>query len=85
MIDKNTFIDTINLLEVAIKSEDNDEKSVFLIKKIFTLLSLFFAKNPEAISDIEDYCYLMNFGKPSPDSEYVTPGELYESLLETIR
>lgn len=83
MIDKNTFIDTINLLEVSIKTKNNDLKSIFLIKKIFTLLSLFFSNNKDAFLEIQHYCYEINFGKPFPDSEYITPGELYENLLET--
>lgn len=81
MLGKNTFIDTINLLEVAVKSEKQDEVTAFLIKNTIHLLSLFFSENPEAIFRIQEYCFEMNFGKPSLDSEYVNPEELYESLL----
>ncbi len=81
MFNKNTFIDTINLLEVAIRSEREDLITAVLIKNMILLLSLFFPEKPEAILRIQEYCFEMNFGKPSPDSEYINPGELYESLL----
>ncbi len=81
MFTKNTFIDTINLLEVAVKSEKQDQITAFLIKNTIQLLALFFPENPEAILRIQEYCFEMNFGKPSLDSEYINPEELYESLL----
>jgi hypothetical protein len=81
MFSKNTFIDTINLLEVAVRSEREDQITSFLIKNTILLLSLFFPENPEAILRIQEYCFEMNFGKPSPDSEYINPDDLYESLF----
>lgn len=34
--------------------------------------------------EICDYCYMMNFGKPSPDSEYESPEQLYFRLLKDL-
>lgn len=80
MISKETFIDTINLLEVMVKKTKNSEETILLIKKIFTLLPLSFIDPDQTKADIEEYCFCSNFGKPSMDSEYITPGELYEKL-----
>jgi hypothetical protein len=81
MIDKETFIDTINLLEIIVKKGKKDEEKNLLIKKIFTLLPLSFPNSIDAKIEIEHYCFNTNFGKPSPDSEYTTPGQLYEILI----
>jgi hypothetical protein len=81
MINKETFIDTINFLEVMVKKNKKDSETILFIKKIFTLLPLFFSNIEEARNEIEYYCFDTNFGKPSPDSEYITPGELYEKLI----
>lgn len=80
MIHKEEFIDTINFIEVMVKKK-KVEKECLMLKKILTLTALFFTDSQEAKSEIEHYCFNLNFGKPSPDSEYITPGELYEKLI----
>jgi hypothetical protein len=79
-MDKETFIDTINFIEVMAKKE-KVEKECLMLKKILMLTSLFFTDSKEAKAEIEHYCFNLNFGKPTPDSEYITPGELYETLI----
>lgn len=93
MIDKDTFIDMINFLESLYRSheklynENLGNKYDFMwevtltIKNIIKLLGLFFPNRLCARTDIEFYCFCLKFGKPSPESEYFTPGELYEDLL----
>lgn len=81
MIDKETFINTINFLEVMIRKEKNDQETELYLKNIFNLLYLFFPDPASAKLEIEHYCFDINFGKPSMDAEYITPGDLYEKLL----
>jgi hypothetical protein len=81
MFGKETFIDTINFLEIMVKEKKKNKETILLIKKIFTLLPLFFTDYNNAKIEIEHYCYDTNFGKPSLDSEYITPGDLYEKLI----
>jgi hypothetical protein len=93
MIDKETFIDTINFLEVLYKNHEKKYsnrkgnkynymyETTLAIKKMTMLLGLFFPNKLSAKTEIEFYCFCLNFGKPNPESEYITPGELYEDLL----
>ncbi|HEY6143757.1 MAG TPA: hypothetical protein VIV55_10135 [Flavobacterium sp.] len=80
MINEETFVDTINLLEVMVKKSKTDEHTVILLKRILKLLPLSFPNEEQAKLLIESYCFEENFGKPSPDSEYTTPGQLYKEL-----
>jgi hypothetical protein len=81
MIDKETFIDTINFLEAMIKKNKKDSDSILFLKRILILLPLSLPNRYDAKEAIEAYCFDQNFGKPSPESEYITPGELYEKLM----
>lgn len=81
MIDKETFIDTINFLEVVSKKPKKDPETTLFTKKIFTLLPCCFDDREKAKEEIEYYCFFSNFGKPSPESEYITPDQLYEKLI----
>lgn len=48
-----------------------------LIKQIINLLSIWFDKE-----DLEHYCFDMNFGKPSSDSNWETAEMLYDRLAK---
>jgi len=48
-----------------------------LIKQIINLLSIWFDK-----SELEHYCFEMNFGKPSSESNWETPEMLYDRLVK---
>jgi hypothetical protein len=48
-----------------------------LIKQIINLLSIWFDKE-----DLEHYCFEMNFGKPSYDSNWETTEMLYDRLAK---
>lgn len=81
MIDKETFIDTINFLEIVVKKDTKEEEEILFIRRLFALLPFCFRDKVKAKIQIEEYCFYNNFGKPSLDSEYTTPGELYEELI----
>lgn len=53
-----------------------------LVISIFQLLHEFFPKDPDGNCEIANYCFDLNFGKPTPDSEWETPGELYDRLTK---
>lgn len=81
MISKETFIDTINFLDVMMKKEKRERETNLCIRNIFTLLFYVFPDHEKAKEEIEHYCFQTNFGKPSPEAEYESPGELYERLI----
>lgn len=81
MITKEIFIDTINFLDVIIKENKTDQQTVLFLKRIFILLPLCFENTAQAKEEIEYYCFHTNFGKPTPDSEYITPAALFEKLI----
>lgn len=48
-----------------------------LIKQIINLLSIWFDK-----SELEHYCFEMNFGKPNSNSDWETAEMLYDRLAK---
>lgn len=52
---------------------DNDK----LVNTIIDLLSIWFDRE-----SLEEYCFICNFGKIGPESEWETPIELYNRLLK---
>lgn len=53
-----------------------------LIKNTIELLQIFFPRDENGFCEIEHYCFKENFGKPSPESEYITPEMLYDKLIK---
>ena len=74
---------TLNLLQEAFRTNeafianDND----LLIVTIVELLHEYFPKDENQFSEIEHSIFDMNFGKPTPESQWKTPGELYDELI----
>lgn len=64
--------------EVFKSKEFNLYDNSKLYCQIIELLSIWFDKG-----DLEIYCFQMNFGKPSSDSEWETPQMLYKRLTKT--
>jgi len=52
---------------------DNSE----LFKTIINLLAIWFDK-----SELEHYIFVLNYGKPSMDSDWLTPEEFYDNLTK---
>lgn len=95
MIEKNTFVEAIEAMERQyIKDKEHSESigKIFstedcnlydnenLYKKIIELLRIWFPVDEDGHCAISSYCFEMNFGKPSLDSEYETPEMLYDRL-----
>lgn len=53
-----------------------------LYKIILKLLEVYFPKDENGFSAIEHWCFYRNFGKPTHDSEYESPEQLYERLTK---
>jgi hypothetical protein len=81
MITKEKFCDYINylcLLETLVDSDENHKHRVSIMK----LLHSYFPRNNDGYSELEHYCYYINFGKY--DNIYQTPSELYEQLIKKL-
>jgi hypothetical protein len=92
MIDKKVFC---NSLERIRKQMDYDKKTAELLKEAFGIESGFLYDNSEVIiciiellsiwfekSDLEHYIFDLNFGKPTSESEWITPEEFYDDLIK---
>ena len=53
-----------------------------LFRSIVSLLQVWFPKDENGFCEIEDYCFDNNFGKPTIESEYITPEMLYDKLIK---
>ena len=53
-----------------------------LFKMILKLLQVHFPKDENEHCEIESWCFYRNFGKPTHDSEYESPEQLYERLTK---
>lgn len=90
MISKNQFVHAIESIRLQ-KYEDKkngellqeafsiNEFPIFqndkLVNTIIDLLSIWFDKE-----ELEHYCFICNFGKTGPESEWENPEELYSRL-----
>lgn len=54
-----------------------------MIKSIISLLQEFFPPYQSGFCEIEHYIFFTNFGKPSLDSEYFPPEQLYDELIKS--
>jgi hypothetical protein len=96
MIEKQTFIEAIEAMRIQYEKDKNYSYSIGeifstsdcnlydnenLYKKIIELLRVWFPVDENGFCEIEIYCFQMNFGKPSKDSEWETPEMLYERLI----
>jgi len=52
-----------------------------LIVTIIELLHEYFPKDEDNFSEIEHYIFDTNFGKPTSESKWKSPGELYDELI----
>ena len=97
MIEKQTFIEAIESMRIQYEKDKEHSDSIGkifstydcnlydnenLYKKIIELLRIWFPVDENGFCEIETYCFQMNFGKPTPDSEWETPGMLYERLTK---
>jgi rRNA processing protein Krr1/Pno1 len=57
MINEETFVDTINLLDVMVKKNKTDEDTVLLLRRILKLLPLSFPNVEQAKLLIDSYCF----------------------------
>jgi len=53
-----------------------------LFRSIISLLQVWFPIDENGFCEIEHYCYDNNFGKPTIESEYITPEMLYDKLIK---
>ena len=92
MIDKIEFCKAIESLRLQ---KAHDFKSGELIKEAFgSEISLIYNNDKLILtvidllstqfdrSELEHYIFDLNFGKPAPDSDWITPEELYEQLIK---
>lgn len=92
MIPKEIFINSINAIEKQMRYDKKSSELIaeafgtdyfvlydnsYLITQVIELLSISFDKE-----EIEHYCFDLNFGKPSPDSNYETVEMLFERLTK---
>ena len=97
MIEKSKFVEAIDSIRFQltkdIKSSELmaeafgvDELSLydneFLIKSIISLLQIWFPLGEDNFCEISHYCFCLNFGKPSPDSELETTEMFYDRLTK---
>lgn len=97
MITKEIFVDTINSLQKQIeydikigefiKESFGIEYEAVLYDNSIVTMALFKILQhifpPEkSHCEIEHYCFNLNFGKPTPESEYESPKELYDRLIK---
>ncbi len=95
MIEKQTFIEAIEAMRIQYEKDKLHSDSIGkifstedcnlydnenLYKKIIELLRIWFPVDENGFCEIETYCFQMNFGKPTPNSEWETPEMLYERL-----
>lgn len=92
MIEKSAFCKAIESLRLQnaydlktgelVKEAFGSEISIIynndlLVKSVIDLLSIWFDK-----TDLEHYIFDLNFGKPTSDSEFITPEMLYDELTK---
>jgi len=53
-----------------------------LFRSIVSLLQVWFPRDENGFCEIEHYCYDNNFGKPTIESEYISPEMLYNKLIK---
>jgi len=81
MISKELFeksIESIRVLALDKKGKNNFNA----IKVSIEILEIFFPKDENGFSEIEFYTIFSNFGKLNIDSEYESPGDLYDRLIK---
>jgi hypothetical protein len=54
-----------------------------LVKGILDNLHVHFPRDENGFSEVEFYIFSQNFGKPSYDSNYESPEDLYLRLMDT--
>jgi hypothetical protein len=54
-----------------------------IMNNLILLLQEFFPRDENGFCEIEHYINFTNFGKPSLDSEYFSPEELYDKLIKS--
>lgn len=97
MISKEIFCSIIENIRLQVYSDKKsgdvlqeafglNESVVFdnekLFKSILLLLRIYFPVDKNGFCMIEYYCFVINFGKESPEMEYVSPEELYNALIQ---
>jgi hypothetical protein len=95
MIEKQTFIEAIEAMRYQYEKDKEHSESIGkifstedcnlydnenLYKKIIELLRIWFPVDENGHCEISSYCFEMNFGKPTSNSEWETPEMLYERL-----
>jgi hypothetical protein len=74
-----------NIFKTKISKNPSNVKffdTIKLIRSTIKLLEIFFPKDENNFSEIEHYIFFCNFGKPNIDSEYESPGALYDRLIK---
>ena len=79
MITKEKFVSYINFIHFNFLMVDNTPQNTNVVK-ILNFLRKTFPKDDSGHSEIDHYIFDLNFGKPTSDSEYISPEELYEQL-----
>lgn len=80
MITKEKFTQYINFIQFRLDliDDDTDHKE---IRAILKKIQKSFPKDSQNHCEIHHYIFDLNFGKPTQDSEYETPEQLYERLI----
>lgn len=74
-----------NIFRTKLSKNSSDVKfidTIKLIRSTIRLLEIFFPKDENGFSEIEHFIIFLNFGKPSIDSEYESPGAFYDRLIK---
>ena len=77
MVTKERFCDYINYMHFLSSLVDKDRKQKHILS-IMKYLHGFFPRCENGFSDIEHYCFFIDFGKDGVS--YESPEELYERL-----
>jgi len=80
MITEEKFVQYINYIKFLLTLVDIDKEQKH-IKSIIKHIQKSFPKDKKNHCEVEHYIFDLNFGKPSLDSEYENPNQLYKRLI----
>jgi len=81
MITQEKFTQYINYIQLLLTLVD-ESRSQKHILSIMKHLHTFFPRDENGFSELEHYIFDNNFGKPTTESEYESPDELYKRLTK---
>jgi hypothetical protein len=80
MITEEKFCQYINYIQFLLTLVDEDRK-VPHIRGILKEIRKSFPVDENGFCEIEHYCFDLSFGKPTHESIYENPSELYQRLI----